>query len=112
MARKYQIWFNQDDDEQITSWFVTDMTEAEKDLDAKKKKNMSITEQWRHRDQNSIRPRVATFPVSALHDADSQERRAKMFADYMNKINEVTETAVSQAALVDLISATPVNGKK
>lgn len=55
--------------------------------------------------QERIRPRVATFPVSALYDEETQRQRAEMLRDYMNKLNDAMEQAKAQTALIDLITA-------
>ena len=96
MARKFSVWTSTEvETDEITSLFVTDQTEEESEKDTKRR---STTE---------TRPRVATFPVSQLYDFETQKRRAYMLADYLNKIQEITDQAISQNALIDVLSANP-----
>lgn len=106
MARKYDVWHTTStDDEVIVEFFVTDQTIEESDRDFKWKKNLDLASRVNYMHQERTRPRVATFPVSALYDEETQRNRAKMLCDYMNKINDAMEQAKAQTALIDLISA-------
>lgn len=49
------------------------------------------------------RPSVAEFPISEQHYAELQEQRAEMYAEYMNKIVEATQTAYDHIALMDIL---------
>lgn len=107
MARKYAVWWttNPDDEDTIEAFFVSDQTveESEKDHAWKKKSDLAV--RVKYMGQERTRPRVATFPVSALYDEETQRDRAKMLCDYMNKLNDAMEQAKAQTALIDLISA-------
>lgn len=53
----------------------------------------------------NIRPVLAEFHISQVHDEDSQKYRAQMYRDYMNKIVDATETAYEQTVLCDVLKA-------
>jgi hypothetical protein len=98
--RKYKVWSssNRITNEKI-EYFVTDITEDESKREEKLEK--------------VIRPPVARFPISQLYPADEQSRRANMLCDYMNKILDVTNHAIEQTALIDILSASaPTLGGK
>ena len=83
VKRKYGVWYSHDaNTEVITRYFVTDALNEE-DL--------------------KTRPEVAIFPISQLYDEISQRRKARAYAEYMNKILEATETAYEQTMLVDIL---------
>jgi hypothetical protein len=104
--RKYQIWFNKNSDTgRIQTWFVSDITEPEMEDERIIHKDRTQNERIRHMSQEELRPRVATFPVSQLYDSETQQRRAKMLCDYLNKIEDARRHAESQTALVDLLTA-------
>lgn len=107
MARKYIVWWTtySDDPDTIESFFVSDQTVEESEKDFNWRKNLPLGDKVKYLNQERIRPRVATFPVSALYDEETQRNRAKMLCDYMNKINDAMEQAKAQTALIDLISA-------
>ena len=107
MARKYAVWWTHltDDPDRIESFFVSDQTAEESEKDHEWKKKQDLDTKVRHMNQERIRPRVATFPVSTLYDEETQRDRAKMLCDYMNKLNDAMEQAKAQTALIDLISA-------
>jgi hypothetical protein len=50
-------------------------------------------------------PSVAVFPVSQRYTADEQQRNAKLFCEYMNKIVEATEQTYQDNALLDRLKA-------
>lgn len=68
---------------QITCYFVTDAHD-DKDIP-----NRAI---------------AAEFPISQLYDDETQEARAKRFADYMNKLAEAARIAQEQTHLIDILS--------
>jgi hypothetical protein len=45
--------------------------------------------------------------VSQLYDSETQERRAKMLCDYLNKIQDALDQAERHAILVDRIKGAP-----
>ena len=106
--RKYQVWFNKNNDTgRILAWFVSDITEPEMEDERQLHKSRSAGKRIRYLSQEELRPRVATFPVSPLYDSDTQERRAKMLCDYLNRILEATEQAEKHAILIDAIKGAP-----
>lgn len=111
MARKYAVWHTttSDDIDRIAEFFVSDQTseESSKDHDWKTKQGLDV--KLRYWAQERTRPRVATFPVSALYDEETQRNRAKMLCDYMNKLNDAMEQAKAQTALIDLITSQAPN---
>lgn len=54
-------------------------------------------------DELDSRPMVATFPIGERYDEDTQHHHAKMFADYMNKIEEAKQIAYDQTMLMDVL---------
>lgn len=108
MARKYSVW-NQSNKEtgRKVCWFVTDMTQQECDQERQLESDRNIRDQVRYAHQEEIRPRVATFPVSQLYDSETQERRAQMLADYLNRIQEALDQAEKHAILIDAIKGAP-----
>jgi uncharacterized protein YnzC (UPF0291/DUF896 family) len=87
------------------SYVVTDITAEElKREQAELKKPHSREYEMKYYDQDCTRPRLATFIVSDLYDEDSQFRRAKMLAEYMNKIQEATERAIRNTTLIDAMA--------
>lgn len=106
--RKYQVWFNRNTDTgRINTWFVTDITESEMEDERGLNKERIQHERIQYQNQEELRPRVATFPVSPLYDSDTQERRARMLCDYLNRILEATEQAEKHAILIDAIKGAP-----
>lgn len=106
--RKYQTWFNKNSDTgRIQAWFVSDITEPEMEDERALYKDRTHLERVRYISQEELRPRVATFPVSQLYDSETQERRAKMLCDYLNRILEATEQAEKHAILIDAIKGAP-----
>lgn len=107
MSRKYSVWWttNLDDPDTIESFFVSDQTAEESEKDHAWKKKADVNTRVQYWQQERTRPRVATFPVSALYDEETQRQRAKMLCDYMNKLNDAMEQAKAQTALIDLITA-------
>jgi hypothetical protein len=106
--RPYRTWFNKNNDTGLVNcWFVSDQTEEENEQERKLGKDRDVHERWRYHNQEEIRPRVATFPVSQLYPSDEQERRAKMLCDYLNRIREATEQAEKHAILIDAIKGAP-----
>ena len=107
MARTYSVWWTTDPDDadRIEAFFVSDQTVEEAERDHVWKSKRDLNTKVKYMNQERIRPRVATFPVSALYDEETQRNRAKMLCDYMNKLNDAMEQAKAQTALIDLISA-------
>lgn len=106
--RKYNVWFNKNNDTgRIQAWFVTDITESEMEDERAICKDRTQNERIRYISQEELRPRVATFPVSQLYDSETQERRAKMLCDYLNRILEATDEAEKHAILIDRIKGAP-----
>lgn len=107
MARKYTVWWTTDPDnrDEIESFFVSDQTVEESEKDHAWKKKADLNTRVQYWQQERIRPRVATFPISALYDEETQRNRAIMLCDYMNKLNDAMELAKSQTALIDILTA-------
>ena len=106
--RKYQTWFAKNNDTgRIQAWFVSDITESEMEDERTLHKGRDTNGRIRYMNQEELRPRVATFPVSQLYDSETQERRAKMLCDYLNRILEATEQAEKHAILIDAIKGAP-----
>lgn len=101
MGRRFKIFTinSADDKSKIVDIYVSDYDVK---LDGKPRDAGDII---------AARGLAATFPISQRFSYDEQEHRAKVCCDYLNKIAEVTETAVSQAAFIDIIAAKPVNGQ-
>jgi len=105
-SRPYRTWFNKNNETgRINCWFVSDQTEEENEQERRLGKDRDVHERWRYHSQEEIRPRVATFPVSALYPSDEQERRANMLCDYLNKIRDAQVRAERDTAFVDLLTA-------
>lgn len=49
------------------------------------------------------RPQAVIFPVSMLYDKETQTKRARDYANYLNKLNEAAEVAYDQIHLVDVL---------
>lgn len=106
--RKYQTWFNKNNETgRVNCWFVSDQTEEENEQERKLREDRDTRERWRYHNQEEIRPRVATFPVSQLYDSETQERRARMLCDYLNRLLEAAEEAERHAVLIDRIKHVP-----
>lgn len=89
--RTYAIWTSRNTKNKVTAYEVTDITDEE--------------HKYENDNDTLVRPSVATFPVTQLYSADEQLHRAKIFKDYLNKINDAKQTAVEQTALIDILSA-------
>ena len=116
MKRTYNIWAKADTDEVKTEFFVTDITDEENQLNNKNLRRMSDRERLRYLNQETVRPRVASFPISELYPEDEQRTRARMLCDYLNKIQEARERAERDTAFIDALTAgatvsTPVDQK-
>ena len=73
---------------------------------------MSFNEKINYIAQETVRPRIASFPISELYPEEEQMSRAKMLCDYLNKIQEARERAERDTVFVDLIKAgAPVDQK-
>ena len=69
-------------------WFVCDATDEElKDAG------------W-----GKVRPPVAEFRVSQIHDDVTQCQRARDYRDYMNKLVDAAEEAYNNNHLIDVLS--------
>lgn len=107
--RTYNLYTTSTKDGEITSIYVSDMTseEFDKELQYYDKYVNTTSEQLNYKGNDHYRPRLATFPVSQLYDKQSQYNKAKMLAEYMNKINEATEKAIRNTTLIDALSINP-----
>lgn len=104
MSRQYKV-LNQTirkGEDKVKIYIITDITDDELALENKRVNGQSLTAFGSQNDY--YRPRVATFPVSHLYDDATQAQRAKMLADYLNKIQEVTEKAIRNTTLIDIMS--------
>ena len=54
-------------------------------------------------DDLDSRPVVAEFPISELYDEETQLRHARLFRDFMNKIEEAKQVAYEQTMLMDIL---------
>ena len=54
-------------------------------------------------DELDTRPVVAEFPISELYDEETQLRHARLFRDFMNKIEEAKQVAYEQTMLMDIL---------
>lgn len=107
MGRKFIVWHDASrETKEIVNFFVSDITEELK-LHEKKLAKLEGWNKIPYMNQEITRPRVASFPVSQLYDEETQRRRAKMLADYLNKLQETMEKAESDAALIDILAAKP-----
>lgn len=105
MKRQYQVWWSSGADEVKKEFFVSDITDEEYELHKKNTENMGQRERLRYVHQESVRPRVATFPISELYSEDEQRERARMLCDYLNKIQEAREQAERDTAFIDVLKA-------
>lgn len=106
--RKYQIWYTRDNTtDLVKAWFVSDQTEKDHEQERKLKEHRNRDDHIQYLQQEQIRPRVATFPVSQLYDSETQQRRAQMLCDYLNRILEATDEAERHAVLIDRIKHVP-----
>ncbi len=48
-------------------------------------------------------PIAVAFPVSEKYDVELQEKRAKDYATYLNKLDEAAKIAYDQIHLVDIL---------
>lgn len=55
------------------------------------------------KDDLDTRPVVAEFPISELYDEETQLRHARLFRDFMNKIEEAKQVAYEQTMLMDIL---------
>ena len=98
--RQFNVFYSHkfNDESNITAFYVSDMSdqEFEKEKKLKTENGNEVT-----------RPRVATFPVSQLYDANSQKIRAHMLCDYLNKIQEATNKAIRNTNMIDALSINP-----
>ena len=106
MGRKFLVWRNSKaGTSDIIEFYVSDITDEESDRSAERVKKLEFSDRINYLHQELIRPRVATFPVSELHDEDTQRRRARMLADYLNKIQEAHDRAESENVLLDILAS-------
>ena len=107
--RKFQVWFSRNTDtNEITAFYVSDITVEENQREMKKWKSRSTQERLRWHCNEEVRPRVANFPISQLYDEETQRRRAQMLCDYMNRIQEAMDQAEKHTIMIDAIKAAPV----
>lgn len=106
MKRTYNIWSTRSSEtNEITDFWVSDITAEEHERSQKLYEKLTFNEQVKHRSQEQIRPRIATFPVSELYSEEEQRNRARMLRDYLNKIQEAKERAESETAFIDVLTA-------
>lgn len=106
MERKFEVYHRTRAGE-VIEYFVSDISEKELEKENKYADKLSVRdfdERIKTLSNEHYRPRVATFPVSQLYDKHEQSRRANMMADYMNKIQEVTNKAIAKTTLIDALS--------
>ena len=112
MKREYNVWWSMGSDDVIKAFFVTDITDEEHELHKKKVEKLRGLDKIEYMGQESVRPRIATFPISELYSEQEQRERARMLCDYLNKIQEAKERAERDTVFVDLIKAgAPVDQK-
>jgi hypothetical protein len=112
VKREYNVWWTSGEDEVKTGFFVSDITDEEYKLHKKKMEKLRHLDKIAYKDQESVRPRIATFPISELYSEQEQRERARMLCDYLNKIQEAKERAERDTAFVDLLKAgAPVDQK-
>jgi len=108
MSRKYKVITTVHKDGHIIEYFVSDISsdelKEEEELKHEKVSNDWRTYQHSKNSNERIRPRIATFPVSPLHDANDQLQRATMLMNYLNKIQEATDKAIRNTTLIDALS--------
>jgi hypothetical protein len=54
-------------------------------------------------DEIDTRSVVAEFPISELYDEETQLHHARLFRDFMDKIEEAKQVAYEQTMLVDIL---------
>lgn len=72
------------------------------DGDTKKYSRFFITDA-NDEDELDSREMVATFPVGGRYDEDTQRHHARVFADYMNKLEEAKRVAYEQTMIMDIL---------
>ena len=105
MKRQYQVWWSSGADEVKKAWFVSDITDEEYELHRKKREKLRDLDKIKYMGQESVRPRIATFPISELYPEEEQRQRARMLCDYLNKIQEAKEQAERDTAFIDVLKA-------
>lgn len=55
------------------------------------------------KDDLDTRSVVAEFPISELYDETTQLRHARLFCDFMDKIEEAKQVAYEQTMLMDVL---------
>lgn len=73
-----------------------------KNADTKKVTRLYVTDAEGPEELGS-RPDVAIFPVSERYDEEEQLRHARLFADYLNKVNEAKNVAYEQTMILDIL---------
>ena len=105
MKREYQVWWSSGEDDVKTAFFVSDITDEEYELHKKKVEKLRVLDKIAYKDQESVRPRIATFPISELYSEQEQRERARMLCDYLNKIQEAKEQAERDTVFIDVLKA-------
>ena len=105
MKREYQVWWSSGSDEVKKAFFVSDITDEEYELHKKKVEKLRGLDKIEYMGQESVRPRIATFPISELYAEEEQRQRARMLCDYLNKIQEAKEQAERDTAFIDVLKA-------
>ena len=113
MKREYNVWWSMGSNDEIKkAFFVSDITDEEFELHKKKVEKLRHLDKIEYVGQESVRPRIATFPISELYSEQEQRERARMLCDYLNKIQEARERAERDTVFVDLLKAgAPVDQK-
>ena len=86
--RRYWVKWVDATDYDPKRWYVGDATDEE-----------LKTKGW-----GKVRPPVAEFQVSQLHDDATQCQRARDYRDYMNKLVDAAEEAYNNNHLIDVLS--------
>lgn len=107
MSRTYRVvtTYHDEDPDIILAFGVTDISDAEFEREKRLKAKRTSGELIKFKNQEEIRPRLATFEVSGLYGQDEQNNRAWELCDYMNKMRRAMDDAVSQHSLMDVLTA-------
>lgn len=107
MVRQFRVvtTFDKDSPEVITAFGVTDMSDKEFDREQRLKSKRNGSDIFKYKNQEEVRPRLATFEVSGLYGQEEQEERAWELCRFMNKMQDSINEAVSQHSLMDVLTA-------
>jgi hypothetical protein len=105
MARRFRVVTTTDQDTgRKTAYGVTDITDAEYEIEQKLAKTRSVNEKFKYNFNEEVRPRVATFVVSQLYGQEEQEALAYALVDYMNKVLDSQAQALQQNSLLEVLT--------